>query len=341
MRGSLLRKLLACAAGLVLLILSVPAAGQQSDLVAAAKREGRVVVYGSMESDIFEVIQKIFEGRHRIPVEYFRASSNRVMDRVLTESRAGRPLYDVVLTNRSPMLILKGEGLFGRYVSPSYETYPAATKDRDGILSPSYRVVVVSILYNTRLVKPEDAPKSLTDLLDPKWKGKIVMPDPNVHTTTAVWLSNLERVMGSQAYRPFVERLAAQVVLAESFLPVAQKVIVGEFPLGISYVKYVHVFGQEGAPLDYVRINPVLAEAHHVAVGAKAPHPNAARLFIDTFTSRVGLLALARAGEFVLVPGVYPPIKDADKLRIVMMEDLDEAALKRFRDQVGAIFAKR
>jgi iron(III) transport system substrate-binding protein len=341
MRASLVRRLLACTAGLVLLILSVPAAGQQSDLVAGAKREGRVVVYGSMESDIFEVIQKIFEGRHGIPVEYFRAASNRVMDRVLTEARAGRPLYDVVLTNRSPMLILKGEGLFGRYVSPSYETYPAATKDRDGILSPSYRVVVVSILYNTRLVKPEDAPKSLTDLLDPKWKGKIVMPDPNVHTTTAVWLSNLERVMGAQAYRPFVERLAAQVVLAESFLPVAQKVIVGEYPLGISYVKYVHVFGQEGAPLDYVRINPVLAEAHHVAVGAKAPHPNAARLFVDTFTSRVGLLALARAGEFVLVPGVYPPIKDADKLRIVMMEDLDEAALKRFRDQVGAIFAKR
>lgn len=340
MRGSTLRRLLVWTIGLVLLTLAVPAVGQ-SDLVGAAKREGRVVVYGSMESDIFEVIQKIFEGRHGIPVDYFRAASNRVMDRVLTESRAGRPLYDVVLTNRSPMLILKGEGLFGRYVSPSYETYPAATWDRDGVLSPSYRVVVVSILYNTRLVKPEEAPKSLTDLLDPKWKGKIVMPDPNVHTTTAVWLSNLERVMGTQQYRPFVERLAGQVVLAESFLPVAQKVIVGEYPLGISYVKYVHVFGQEGAPLDYVRLNPVLAEAHHVAVGAKAPHPNAARLFVDTFTSRVGLLALARAGEFVLVPGVYPPIKDADKLRIVMMEDLDEAALKRFRDQVGAIFARR
>jgi len=340
MRGSTLRRLLVWTIGLVLLTLAAPTVGQ-SDLVGAAKREGRVVVYGSMESDIFEVIQKIFEGRHGIPVDYFRAASNRVMDRVLTESRAGRPLYDVVLTNRSPMLILKGEGLFGRYVSPSYETYPAATRDRDGVLSPSYRVVVVSILYNTRLVKPEEAPKSLTDLLDPKWKGKIVMPDPNVHTTTAVWLSNLERVMGTQQYRPFVERLAGQVVLAESFLPVAQKVIVGEYPLGISYVKYVHVFGQEGAPLDYVRLNPVLAEAHHVAVGAKAPHPNAARLFVDTFTSRVGLLALARAGEFVLVPGVYPPIKDADKLRIVMMEDLDEAALKRFRDQVGAIFARR
>ena len=335
-----LRMVLGAVLGLVLLALSVPAARGQTDLVAAAKREGSVVVYGSMESDIFEVIQKIFEGRYGIKVDYFRAASNRVMDRVLTESRAGKPLYDIVLTNRSPMLILKGEGVFGRYTSPSYENYPAATHDGDGVLSPSYRVVVVSILYNTRLVKAEEAPRTLTDLLDAKWKGKILMPDPNVHTTTAVWLANLERVMGAQ-FRPFVERLATQVTLAESFLPVVQRVIVGEFPLGITYVKYVHVFGSEGAPLDYVRLNPVLAEAHHVAVGAKAPHPNAARLFVDLFTSRLGLLALARAGEFVLVPGVYPPIKDADKLRIVMMDDLDEQELKRFRDTIGAIFLKR
>ncbi len=324
----------------LLLVLSVPAVRGQSDLVAAAKKEGRVVVYGSMESDVFDVIQKIFEGKYGIQVEYFRAASNRVADRVLTEARAGKPLFDIVLTNRSPMLILKGEGIFGRYVSPSYESFPAATHDRDGILSPSYRMVVVGILYNTRLVKAEEAPRTLTDLLDPKWKGKIAFPDPTTHTTTAVWLANLERVMGTQ-WRPFMERFAGQVTLVESFLPVVQRVISGESPLGITYLKYVYSFGREGAPLDYVRLNPVLAEAHHVAIGAKAPHPNAAKLFVDVFTSKLGLLALAGAGEFVLVPGVYPPIKDADKLRIVMMEELDEQALKRFRDQYGSLFLKR
>lgn len=340
MPRALRRVILLWTTALALLTLVIPAVWGQSDPAAAAKREGRVLVYGSMESDIFEVIQKIFEQKYGIPVEYFRAASNRTMDRVLTESRAGRPMFDVVLTNRSPMLILKKEGIFTRYTSPSYESYPAATRDRDGVLSPSYRVVVVSVLYNTRLVKPEEAPKTLNDLLDPKWKGKIVMPDPNVHTTTAVWVANLEKQMGAQ-FKPFIERLAGQVTLAESFLPVAQKVIVGEFPLGISYVKYVHVFGKDGAPLDYARISPVLAEAHHVAIGAKAPHPNAARLFVDVFTSRLGLLALAQAGEFVLVPGVYPPIKDADKLKIVMMEDLDEAELKAFRDGTGQIFRRR
>lgn len=339
MRTSGLRYVLSALVGVVLLALSVLPAQGQTDLVNAARREGSVTVYGSLEADVFDVIAKIFQGQYGIKVNYFRAASNLVTDRVLTESRAGRPQYDAVLTNRSPMLNLKKEGVFARFVAPTYETYAPATRDRDGILSPSYRMVVVSILFNTRLVRPEDAPKSLNDLLDPKWKGKVAMPDPNVHTTTAVWLSNLQPIIGTQ-YRSFLERLSGQAVLLESFLPVVNRVITGEFPLGITYVKYVYAFGKDGAPLDYVRLNPVLAEAHHIAVGAKAPHPNAARLFVEVFTSKLGLLALARAGEFVLLPGVYPPIKDADKLRVILMEDLDEQELARFRQQFGVIFKR-
>ncbi len=324
----------------LVVVLGSPFAQAQTDLVTAAKREGRLTVYGSMETDVFAVVQKIFEGKYGIPLDYWRASSTRVMDRVLTEVRAGKPLYDVAHTNRSPMMILKGEKAFGKYTSPSYESFPAAALDKDSVLSPSYRVVVVSVLYNTRLVKAEDAPKTMADLLLPKWKGKIVMPDPTQHTTTMTWLANLNKIMGAD-WRSYVERLAGQVSLVESFLPAVNKVITGEFPLGISYVKYVHVFGKEGAPLDYVRLTPVLAEAHHVALGAKPTSPNAGKLFIDMFTSRLGLLALAQAGEFVLVPGIYPPIKDADKLKIVMMEDLDEQELKQFGAELGRFFLKR
>ncbi|MGH2403283.1 MAG: ABC transporter substrate-binding protein [bacterium] len=329
-----------CAALITALVVGLPTVRAQADLVTAAKKEGRLAVYGSMESDIFSVVQKIYEGKYGVPLDYWRASSTVVMDRVMTEVRAGKPLYDVAMTNRSPMLILKRGAAFGKYVSPSYEAFPPGTIDKDGVLSPSYRIVVVSILYNTRLVKPEDAPKTYADLLDPKWKGKIVMPDPTQHTTTATWVMNLEKAVGRN-WREYVERLAGQVGLVESFLPAVNKVITGEFPLGLTYVKYVHVFGKEGAPLDYVRLSPVLAETHHVALGAKALHPNAGKLFIDMFTSRLGLLALAQAGEFVLVPGIYPPIKDADKLRIAMMEDLDEQEIKKFRDDFGRFFLKR
>src|SRR3989442_5102654 len=99
--------------------------------------------------------------------------------------------------------------------------------------------------------------------------------------------------------------------------------------------------GPQGAPLDYVRLDPVLAEAHHVALGARPAHQNAARLFIDLFTSHLGLLTLAQAGEFVLVPGIYPPIKDADTLHVRLMRELDEQQIGRWRAEFGTSFRKR
>ena len=324
---------------LVVLALAVAALGQAPpEVVAGARREGRVVVYGSLEADAFDVIRKVYEQRYGVSVEYWRAASTRVLDRALAEHRSGRGLFDVVLTNSGPMKILKAQGVFQRYSSPSYEEFPPATRDRDGILSPSYRVVVVSVLYNTRLVRPEEAPKTYADLLDPKWRGKIVMPDPTLHTTTATWLVNLRRVLGGQ-WRSFVERLGQQVGLVESFLPVVQKLVAGEYALGVTYVKYVRQFSE--APLDYVRLNPVLADAHLVALAKNAPHPNAGKLLIDTLTSRAGLIALAQTGEFVLVPGIYPPIKDAEKLRILLMEDLDEQEFRKARDELGPLFRRR
>jgi iron(III) transport system substrate-binding protein len=336
MRSSwLLWAMVGCSVFIVL-----PVAQGQTDLVAPARQEGRVVVYGSLESPIFEVIQQLYKHKYGIPVEYFRLATNRLLDRVLTEVRAGKPQFDVVLTNLSPMLIMEREGAFGKYTSPSYDAFPPTSRDRNGILSPPYRMVVISILYNTRLVTAAEAPRTLGDLLHEKWKGKVVMPDPTQHLTAAVWLVNLESIMGSE-YRSFVERLAAQAVLVDSFDPAMMKVVAGEYPLGLTYVKYVHVMGKQGAPLDYVRLNPVLAEAHHVALGARPVHPSAARLFIDLLTSRLGLLTLAQAGEFVLVPGVYPPIRDADTLHVRLMRDLDEQQLRGWRAEFGAFFRKR
>lgn len=331
---------LLCAAVAAAIALTLAPARGAIDSIAAARQEGRVVAYGSLESPIFDIVQHLYRDKYGIPVEYFRLATNRLLDRVLTEVRTGKPQFDVVLTNQSPMLIMKKEGAFAPYLSPSYAAYPPASLDRDGILSPPYRAVVVGIVYNTRLVTAQEAPRSLPDLLADKWKGRVVMPDPTQHITAAVWLANLESVLGQQ-YRPFVERLAAQAVLVDSFDPAMQKIVAGEYPLGLTYVKYVYIMGKEGAPLDYVRLDPMLAETHHVALGARPPHPAAARLFIDLFTSRLGLHTLAQAGEFVLAPGIYPPIKDADKLHIRLMRDLDEQHLRGWRAEFGPLFRKR
>lgn len=310
-------------------------------LVDAAKKEGKVVVYGSLESGPMDGIKAAFTKKYGISVEYFRAASNKTLDRVLTEHRAGRTLSDVVVTNRGPMLLLKKENIFAKYVSPENENFPADLRDPDGLLSPIYRLVVVGILYNTKLVKPEDAPKSLEDLLTPKWRGKWVMPDPSRHFTTGVWVRNLEQLYGKE-WMTLVKKMAdTKPQLVESFIPAVQKVISGEAHAGITYVKYVYAFGQEGAPLDYVRLPKMLADGHHLGIQAKAPHPNAARLFQDFFISREGLEILAKEGEFVTAKGLYPPIKDAEKVKAVAMDELDDQEYKKWATEFRKLFVTR
>jgi len=309
------------------------------EVLDAAKREGRVTLYGSPETEIMKAVQNAFEAKYGVKVEYWRASSTKVLDRALTESRAGKPLFDVVLTNETPMRILKKEGVFGKFIPPASARYAESVKDPDGILTPPYRQVVVGILYNPRLVKAEDLPKTLKDLLNPKWKGKIVMPDPTRHSTTITWLANLEKLLGKET-KSFLEGLGAQKpIMVESFIPAAQKIIAGEAQIGISYIKYVHLYGKkEGAPLDYVRLRQALAEYHYVAVGAQPQHPNAAKLFTNYFITEDALKILASQGEFVLLKGVYPPIPDADKLEIVQMDDLSEDELKKARAEYKKLF---
>lgn len=308
------------------------------DKVAAAKKEGKVVIYGSLESGIMDEIEKAFSARYGIPIEYFRASSNKTLDRVLTEKRAGRVQSDVVVTNRGPMLLLKKEGSFARYVSPESRNFPEAVKDRDGVLSPIYRMVIVGILYNTKLVKPEEAPKSLEDLLKPRFQGKWVMPDPSRHFTTGAWLKNFDKLYGKSAPAMIKKLADARPILVESFIPSAQKIISGEAQAGITYLKYVHIFGKDGAPLDYARLPKYLADGHHVGIQAQAPHPNAARLFEDFFISPEGMKILAQEGEFVTAKGLYPPIKGAESIQAIPMEELDRKEYKKWAGEMRKLF---
>ena len=314
------------------------AAAMAQDKVAAAKKEGKVVIYGSLESGIMDEIEKAFTAKYGIPIEYFRASSNKTLDRVLTESRAGRVQSDVVVTNRGPMLLLKKEGTFAKYVSPEAANYPDDVKDADGLLSPIYRKVIVGILYNTKLVKPGEAPKSLEDLLQPRWQGKWVMPDPSRHFTTGAWLANFDKLYGKDAMATIKKLAAAKPIMVESFIPSAQKIISGEAQAGITYLKYVHIFGKDGAPLDYVRLPKYLADGHNVGIQAKAPHPNAARLFEDFFISQEGMKILAAEGEFVTAKGLYPPIKGAEQINAVAMDEMDRKEYKKWAGEMRKIF---
>ena len=327
-----------------LVVLGVVAAGAmtysrvafaQAGNVDAAKKEAKVVVYGSVPPQSMEGLHQAFKKKYGIDVEYWRGSSTQVSERALTEWRAGKPAFDIAEGNRGVQLIMKDEGLFQKFIPPASQKFPDRFKEKDALITP-WRVLPISMLYNTELVKSGDIPKTFDDLLNPKWMGKISIPDPTRHTTTAQFLWNLRKFKGDK-WLDYVKGLAKQKpVLVESLAPVTTTIIKGEALVGITYIKYIK---QYKGPVDYIPMDQYLTDPNYLSLSAKAMHPNAAKLYIDFACSAEGQKEIAEDGEFVLAPGVYPPIKDADKVapKMVFMDNPSEEEFKKlmsgtFRD---------
>ncbi len=202
----------------------------------------------------------------------------------------------------------------------------------------AWRITPVGLLYNTELVKPAEVPKSLDDLLDPKWTGKISMPDPSRHASTASYLWNLQQIKGDK-WLDFVRALAKQRPLfVEAYSSVPTAIVRGEAALGISYIQYV---GQTKGPISFASINQVFADPSDAGLSAKAANPNAAKFLIDYLCSPEGQKKVSEFNEFVLSPGVFPPIKDADKIiaDIRLLEDPSAEQLQKLQSAFRQLFA--
>jgi iron(III) transport system substrate-binding protein len=328
----------------LLTILAESACAQNPDLIPAAKKEGAVVVFGSLENDVAAAINKGFEAKHGIKTNYFRGSSTVIIDRITTEHRTGKMTSDVVYTTAEPMkFINKEKGLLARYVSPSVKDYDK--KLIDDFFGPNYRSVIIGFVYNKSMIKPEEAPKSYEDIVNPKWKGKIAMGNPSLHDTTIDWLSSLHFVFGStQKANDWIKRLAAlEPLMLDSMVPVGERIASGEVPLGVAYVKYVHLWNRKGAPMDYVKGLPVyLGDGNYIGLTAKAPHPNAARLYIDYFLGQESSEIMANVGEFVNRPGIYPPIAGADHVasKFVQMVSMTAEEYSKKKEEYRQIFRR-
>jgi iron(III) transport system substrate-binding protein len=322
---------------LFFLIFAQGALAQDTKMLAEAKKEGKLVIYGSMEQDIFEGVRLSFEKKAGIPVEYWRASGAAVLERVVSERRAGKAAFDVVINNAGPMEIMLAEGAFANYMSPLARNFP-----REFIhpqLGPSYRIGVVGIVYNKSIIAPDKAPRSLDDLLKPEYKGKLAFPDPTRGAVALMWPASLYKLMGKDRADDYLHRLAStQPIMVEGVLNAAERATTGETPLAITYLKYVATFGRKGAPLDYVRTDKMLGHSHAIQLSSKAQHPNAGKAFIDHFLGDDSLKIMAAHGEFVTRKGIYPPIPDADKIQIVEMDELDTQGFAAKRKEFRKIF---
>lgn len=311
---------------------------QDAKLIEAAKKEGgKVIVYGSIENDTMDLIGAALKKKTGLETEYWRASATKVMDRVVSESRAGKPLFDAVLTTEATMQLIQKEGFLAKYDSPSARFFPKEVIDPN--LGPSYRNTVIGIVYHAGIIKPAEAPKSLEDLVKPQYKGKVVVPDASQHTTTAQWLASLHKIMGKEKADKFIRDLAAtKPLLVESLTPAGERITTGETPIGIAFLKNVVFYGKRGIPLDYVRLGKFMGDGQSVSLGAKAPHSNAGKAFIDFFLGEESLRLMAGIGEFVTRKGIYPPLPDADKIELVEMIDMDKKAFGEKMAEYRKIF---
>lgn len=307
-------------------------------LIDKAKAEGKVTFFANITA--IEPILADFNKKYGIKAEYTRISSNKFIATILTEHAAGKLTADILQAPIPVMDMLKEKGVLASYTSPAAAGYPKWAND-DGKIQ-SFGIEYAALIYNRELVKPADVPKTYQDLTDPKWKGKIVMADPSSHPSTISWLIGLkENVIKSDAeWMAFLKGLAAnKPMFVASFGPTPAPIESGEKLIGLSMPKYI--ITKAPAPLDWAKVSqPMMGTPRGMAITAGAPHPNAARLFFDYWLGKDAMKILAeKVGEYVLAPGIYPPIAGLDKAKVIPIRELSDDEIKKWSAEFKKIFA--
>jgi iron(III) transport system substrate-binding protein len=249
-----------------------------------AEAEGKLMFYASFNAADSKTLTDGFKQVYpKIDAVFYRTTDAALMERILTEGRAGQNLWDVAMTTSFYGHNLKKRGLFATYDSPERKYFKDGYKDPQATWTSIY-TNYAAFGYNTRSVPKASVPKSYADLLKPEWKGQIGMDSRPYE-----WFGTLIKAMGDEKGITFMRELAKQVELRSGRNLVAQLVAAGEFKGGLTaYSQTFETLKPVGAPVDWVYLNPVFANIHPVGISAKAPHPNAARLFVDFVLSKRG-----------------------------------------------------
>ena len=264
-----------------------PAEAVTPALIEAAKKEGEVVHYTSTDLPVAEKLAKAFEAKYPgISVRVERTGAERVFQRIGQEYSSSIHAVDVVnSSDASHFIVWKRDGLLDAYVPEDVaKFYPPEHRDPDGQFA-SWRIFLSIIAYNTNLVKAENAPKSFADLLDPRWKGKIVKAHPGYSGTIMTATYQLQRDIGWS----FFEQLAKQNVMqVQSSADPPKKLDLGERAIMADGNEYsILQFREAGRPVEPVYASegsPLIVGPNGIFKGA--PHPNAAKLFQSFCFSR-------------------------------------------------------
>jgi len=310
----------------------------------AAKKEGKVVWYTSLVLPSAERVAKLFETAYPdIKVEVHRTGSQRILQRVMQELSANIKNVDVIHTSDAGhYVLLKDKKLLAKYTPAGVEGFPAGFKDKDGYYY-GLRATVNAIFYNTKSMSAAEAPKTWKDLLDPKWKGKMVTAHPGYSGVIATHVLALVHLHGWEYFKALADN---KLMIVQSANDPSTVVSSGERVVAANGGDYsAYQLKKKGNPIEIVYPKEgVPLVVSPTAITAFAPHPNAARLFTDfTFTREVQQVMADSEGLYTGHPEVkYPadkPKLNELKLLTVTPEELEkrnEELKKRFVEFFGA-----
>jgi iron(III) transport system substrate-binding protein len=271
-------------------------------LVSGAQKEGELVYYGTILVNEFTELGKAFNARYPfLNLKHYYAPREGILNRSLTEARAGSHAVDAIQVDSSYGYQLISENLVHSYAVATRERFYDGTYDPSGSWHSMY-YLTTALIYNTTLVKPESVPQTYDALLDPAWKGKLLF-DPEA----GYILAAMEQAWGREKALDYLTRLRKQdLSFRRGGALTTQVVSSGEYPIGIAINGETSAaIRDKGAPLGFKVLSPKIVKPEGLFLARNSPHPHAALLFADWVLSEEGQTVLAgKLGKGVAMKGV-------------------------------------
>jgi iron(III) transport system substrate-binding protein len=285
----------ALAAGAATAVAQIEYEGPDREKVLAegAKKEGEVMLYTSLVPEDLTALGAAFEKKYGVRLKTWRANSEKVLQRALTEARAGRDDADIVETNGPQLESLYREKGLQPLRSPHLkDLMPQALQAHGHWVGTRINMFVHS--YNTNLVRKEELPKTYQDLAHPRWKGRL-----GIEAEDEDWFAMVIKALGEEAgLRTFREIARVNgLSVRKGHTLLAGLVASGEIPLALTtYSHGAEKMKQKGAPVEWFAIAPAIGRANGIGVVRKPAHPHAAALFVDFLLSPEGQRILQKGG---------------------------------------------
>jgi iron(III) transport system substrate-binding protein len=264
-------------------------------ILDGAKKEGQMVFYASIEAQSAQRLVGAFEKKFPfVKVNAARIGSEKMATRLIAEAQSRKVQADVVHQSAFDFYGVFQKGVFDSYNSPERAAIPADYRDEKGHWTINSATLNV-IGYHKRQVPAADVPKSFWDLTEPRWKGQLLMDE-----NESKWMAGIINYYGEAKAMELMRKLAAQEIQFRTGHSLIQTLVAaGERPIAaVAFANGVERLKKDGAPIDWIAVEPIIALTFGLALVKDAPHPNAGKLFIDFVLSKEGQEVIAEAGYY-------------------------------------------